>query len=188
MKPKQTFLHQFSIFQLILMALMAAFGIAAKPVITPLVHLITGPLFIPGGSIAGGFYMMWLVLGAGLVKKTGAGTLIGLVQALMVIAIGFMGSHGILSIVSYTLPGVAVDFVFLFSRRKQYQLLHYVMGGLAANVTGTMMTNLMFFRLPGVTVLFVLFSAALSGALGGILAYGLIKAMKRIPVLDSFWD
>jgi energy-coupling factor transport system substrate-specific component len=185
MKPT---LHQFSVFQLILIALMAALGIAAKPVITPLVHLITGPLFIPGGSIAGGFYMMWLVLGAGLVKKTGTGTLIGLVQALMVIAVGFMGSHGILSIVSYTLPGVATDFVFLFSRKKHYQLIHYVFGGMAANVVGTLMTNLMFFRLPAVTVLFVLFSAALSGALGGVLAYSLVKAMKRIPVLESFWD
>ncbi|GAG99538.1 unnamed protein product, partial [marine sediment metagenome] len=52
------FLQRFSLFDLVIIAMVAALGIATKPVITPLVHIITGPLFIPGGAIAGGFYMM----------------------------------------------------------------------------------------------------------------------------------
>ncbi|HHX74678.1 MAG TPA: hypothetical protein GX699_07225, partial [Firmicutes bacterium] len=48
-------LSRFSTFELVLLALMACLGIATKPIIVPLTHIITGPLFIPGGVIAGGF-------------------------------------------------------------------------------------------------------------------------------------
>jgi hypothetical protein len=54
-------------FDLVVIAMMASLGVAIKPVVVPLAHIITGPLYIPGGVIAGGFYMMWIVLGAGLV-------------------------------------------------------------------------------------------------------------------------
>ena len=89
--------------------LIACLGIAAKPIIVPLVRIITGPLYIPGGVIAGGFYMMWLVLGAGLIRKFGAGTLIAAVQAVMVMALGIHGTHGLMSLSTYLLPGIAVD-------------------------------------------------------------------------------
>lgn len=62
-------LKSFSIFEIVVIALMATIGIAIKPLISPLIHIITGPLYIPGGAVAGGFYMMWLILGAGLIGK-----------------------------------------------------------------------------------------------------------------------
>lgn len=43
-------------------AVLAAAGIAIKTVIVPLAQMITGPLLIPGGVVAGGFYMLFLVL------------------------------------------------------------------------------------------------------------------------------
>ena len=46
-------INKFSTFELVLIALSAALGIAVKPVIVPLVHIITGPLYIPGGAAAG---------------------------------------------------------------------------------------------------------------------------------------
>ena len=39
--------RKFSIFDIIIIALMATLGIATKPVIVPLAHIITGPLYIP---------------------------------------------------------------------------------------------------------------------------------------------
>ena len=68
LKPGE-YLRKFSIFDLVIIAISAAIGVAIKPVIVPLVQIVSGPLFIPGGAIAGGFYMMWLVIGAGLVGK-----------------------------------------------------------------------------------------------------------------------
>ncbi len=179
------FLNKFSIYNLIIIAVVSALGIATKPIVVPLVHIITGPLFIPGGAIAGGFYMFWIVLGAGIVKKSGTGTLIGIVQGILVIATGTMGTHGIMSIISYTLPGIVVDIVFLFSKNKEYNILHYVFGCLAANVTGTLISNILFFRLPFVTVILILSAAALSGAIGGLIAYTILRSLEKMNILGD---
>ncbi|HPX00255.1 MAG TPA: ECF transporter S component [Sedimentibacter sp.] len=179
------FLDRFSVFDLIIIALVSALGIATKPIVVPLVHIITGPLFIPGGAVAGGFYMFWIVLGAGLVKKTGTGTLIGLVQGILVTATGTMGTHGIMSIVSYTLPGIVTEIVFLFSKNKNYNILHYVFACLAANVTGTLISNILFFRLPFVTVILILSAAALSGTAGGLIGYTIIRSLEKMNILEN---
>ncbi|HQJ37915.1 MAG TPA: ECF transporter S component, partial [Bacillota bacterium] len=99
------FLSRFTVYDLVVISLTAALGIGIKPIIVPLVHIITGPLYIPGGAAAGGFYMLWIVLGIGITRKTGTGTLIGLIQALLVIITGFYGTHGAASIITYTIPG-----------------------------------------------------------------------------------
>jgi len=179
------FLKKFSVYNLIIIAVVSALGIATKPIVVPLVHIITGPLFIPGGAIAGGFYMFWIVLGAGIVKKSGTGTLIGIVQGILVIATGTMGTHGIMSIVSYTLPGIVTDLIFMFSINKKYNILHYVFGCLAANVTGTLISNILFFRLPFVTVILILSAAALSGATGGLIAYAIGRSLEKMNILED---
>lgn len=182
MYKKKTLLYNFSVFNLTIIAIVSALGVATKPIVVPLAHVITGPLLIPGGAIAGGFYMLWIVIGVGLVKKFGTGMLIGVVQAILVIATGAMGSHGIMSIVSYTLPGLGVDFVFLFAKNKNYNVLHYVIGCIFANIIGTFMSNIMFFRLPSVAVTLMLSSAALSGAIGGVLASSIIKGLEKMNI------
>ena len=42
--------------EMALIAVMAALGIAVKPVVVPVAHLIAGPLMIPSGALAGGIY------------------------------------------------------------------------------------------------------------------------------------
>lgn len=180
MNHSKSLLHNFSVFNLIIIAMVSALGVATKPIIVPLIHIISGPLFIPGGAIAGGFYMLWIVLGAAIVKKFGTGTLIGIVQSILVIASGIMGTHGIMSLVSYTLPGIMVDIIFLFSKNKNYNILHCLFGCMVANITGTMISNILFFRLPTTMVVLVLSSAALSGAIGGLIAYSILKGLSKI--------
>ncbi|WP_326906671.1 ECF transporter S component [Sedimentibacter sp. MB31-C6] len=179
------FLKNYTLFNLIIIAIVSALGIATKPIVVPLVHIITGPLFIPGGAIAGGFYMFWVVLGTGIVKKTGTGTLIGIVQGILVIATGTMGTHGVMSLISYTLPGITVDIVFLFSKNKKYNSLHYILGCTVANITGTLISNILFFRLPLVTVVLILSVAALSGIVGGIIAYSIAKGLEKMNILEE---
>lgn len=180
MKSRKRILSNFTVFDLVIIAVISALGVATKPIVVPLVHIITGPLFIPGGAIAGGFYMLWVVLGAGYVKKFGTGTLIGIVQSILVIATGAMGTHGVMSLISYTFPGLATDMIFLLSKDKNYNVLHYIFGCMAANVTGTLISNLLFFRLSSITVILLLSSAALSGAVGGLIALSLIKGLENI--------
>lgn len=171
-------LRRFSIFDLIVLALMACLGIATKPIIVPLTQIITGPLFVPGGVIAGGFYMMWLVMAAGLVQKAGAGTLTAAVQAVMITALGIFGTHGVASLATYLLPGIAVDAVMLFWRYKSTATSCFA-AGIAANICGTALVNLVFFRLPWIPLVLSLASASLSGGLGGLIAYGVLKGSEK---------
>lgn len=184
LKP-DVFFKKFTVFDLIIMAIVAAIGIAMKPVVVPLVHIITGPLFIPGGAIAGGFYMMWIVVGAGLVGKRGAATIIAVVQAVIVIAVGVIGTHGILSLITYVAPGVAIDILFLIIRQKGDNIFSCFFAGVAANLAGTVLTNFAFFKLPFVPLMLTLAGGALSGGLGGLVAYAVIKSVRKIKDVNQ---
>lgn len=178
----KTFLREFSTYQLVLIAMMASLGVAVKPVVTALAHIVTGPLFIPGGSVAGGFYMMWLVLGAALVKRPGTASLIGLVQSIMVIAVGFYGTHGIVSLATYTLPGATVDLLLWLLKRPPDDRMAMFVGGIGANLCGVLLTNMVFFRLPFFPLLLAASAGALSGALGGLLACLLAARFRRFDI------
>lgn len=179
---------KFSIIEIIVIALIGALGIATKPVIVPFAHIITGPLYIPGGAVAGGLYMMWIVLGLGLVGKVGTATLISIVQAIMVVSLGIYGTHGIVSFFTYIIPGLVVDLYVLFTRRKELQAGDYFIGGILANISGTFLVNLVFFRLPLIPLVLTLASASLSGGIGGLIAYGIIKNLKRNQVIKNLLD
>lgn len=174
------FLRTFKAYDLVLIAMMAALGVAVKPLVVTLVHLITGPLFIPGGSLAGGFYMMWIVLGAALVGRKGTATLIGLTQAIMVLASGVYGTHGLISLLTYTLPGVTVDLILLIFRFDPREKLAMFFGGIGANVCGVILSNAVFFRLPLFPLMLSVSTGALSGAVGGLLAWMVMNRFKRL--------
>jgi len=169
-------LSKYTPFHLILIAAMAALGIAVKPVVSALAQAVTGP--IPGGAVAGGIYMLFPVLAVSLTGAKGAGFLCGLCQGLMVLALGMSGSHGAFSPLTYALPGLAVDLMFLAFARKEANLPACVFAGLLANVTGTVSVNFVFFSLPWVPLLLSLCAAALSGSLGGAGAWGITKQLK----------
>lgn len=179
------FLKRFSMFDLAVISLTAAMGIAIKPIIVPLVHIVTGPLYIPGGAAAGGFYMLWLVLGLGMTGKLGTGTLIGLVQGLLVIITGVYGTHGAISIITYTLPGLLIDAgAFLLGKRLMTPAGFFILG-LLANISGTLLSSIIFFRLPIIPLLLSLCAASLSGGMGGLIAYKLIKELNRTGIIDK---
>ena len=177
------FLGQFSAYQLMVIALLAAMGIAVKSVITPLVHMLTGPLYIPGGAVAGGIYMPFLVLTISLTGKRGSAFFCGFCQGLMVLITGMGGSHGVLSVVSYPLTGLAVDLLMLVLRHRGCCLLCCFFGGIAANLTGTLIVNAAFFEMPALPLALSLVAAALSGGLGGALAWLFTKQLRKLRVI-----
>lgn len=176
---------KFSIFEIIVIALMATLGIATKPVIVPLAHIISGPLYIPGGAIAGGLYMMWVVLGVGLIGKKGVATLISIVQSVMVVSLGIYGTHGIISFLTYILPGMVVDLYILIAKPKEFQIGHLFICGILANIMGTFLVNVVFFRLPLIPLVLTLTTASFSGGIGGLIAYGIIKSLKKNQALEN---
>ncbi|MCF6465521.1 ECF transporter S component [Clostridium sp. Cult2] len=176
---------RFSVFEIIVIALMATLGIATKPVIVPLAHIITGPLYIPGGAVAGGLYMMWIVLGVGLIGRVGVATLISIVQAIMVVSLGIYGTHGIVSFITYILPGLVVDLYIFIVRPKKFQRGHLFICGILANISGTFLVNVVFFRLPLVPLILTLAVASLSGGIGGLIAYTILNKLKKNDVLEN---
>lgn len=179
-------INRFSVFEIVIISLMATLGIATKPVIVPLVNIITGPLYIPGGAIAGGLYMMWIVLGMGLVRKTGTASLIAIVQAIMVISLGIYGSHGIMSFLTYIIPGLAVDLYLLIFRPKRLNINVFFIAGILANLSGTFIVNIIFFRLPTTPLVLTLASASLSGGLGGLISYGIFEKLEENGVIKNW--
>ena len=179
-------LNKFSLFDLLLIALIGSLGIAVKPVISPLVRIITGPLMIPGGAVAGGLYMMFIVLAYGLTRRRFAGTLTSTVQAFIVVLTG-IGSHGVISFATYIVPGIAVDLVMLAFYFKNSAARPKApacfCAGIAANVTGSLIVGAALFDIPLIPLLLMLASAALSGGLGGILAYLILKRIYKLELL-----
>ena len=161
---------------------MSAVGLAIKPVVNAAVHLVSVPLMIPGGSLAGGLYMMWIVLAYAVTGKFGTASMVGLVQAIMVLITGMPGSHGILSLLSYVAPGVMTDlllFIMIGLCKREYDRLASFFAGMCANLTGTLIVNMIFFRLPLPFLALTSVIAALSGGIGGLIAWELYRVMRR---------
>jgi hypothetical protein len=180
-------LNKFSVFELLVISLAAALGIAVKPVISPLARIITGPLMIPGGVLAGGIYMMFLVLAYGLTRKRLAGTLTAVVQAFIVVLTG-IGSQGLMSFATYILPGAAVDLIMLVFHRRgksRPKAPACFFAGIAANVTGSFLVSMAIFDIPLAPLLLALATAAFSGGLGGLLAYAVLKQIYKLELIND---
>lgn len=180
--PVSRALRAFSTRDLVMIAVLAALGIAIKPIVVPIAHMVAAPFLIPGGAFAGGLYMMWLVVGMGIVGKRGTATLIAIVQALLVMFTGVIGSHGVMSLITYTMPGIAMDLGLLVVGHRCCCLRCCFLAGVLANVTGTLMVSMIFFSLPTIPLLLALCTAALSGGVGGIIAWQVIKQLHRFHI------
>jgi len=178
-------LKRFSIYDLSMMAIMAVIGIAIKPIVVPLAHIISGPLMIPSGAFAGGLYMMWLVIGYGIVKKPGTATIIAIVQAILVLITGVVGSHGIMSLFTYVTPGVVMDLFLLAIGHRVCCRGCAVLSCAVANVTGTACVNIVFFQMPGMYLILVLSVALFSGGIGGLFAWELLKVMNKYHMIQG---
>ena len=176
-------LKTFSIYHLMVIAILAALGIAVGSITGYLVRLITRPLMIPGGAVAGGIYMLFLILATAFTNKKTAAALCGFVQAIIVMLTGFGGHHGAITIITYTAPGLAILAVMLIMRHKGCCALCCFFAGAAANLTGTFLVGFGVMALPLVPMLLSLTLAFVSGGLGGLLANSIIKQVKKLGVI-----
>ncbi|HUT79680.1 MAG TPA: ECF transporter S component [Candidatus Bathyarchaeia archaeon] len=180
-------MKRYSTFDLIIIAIMAALGLGTKQIIRPLVSLITVPLGIPGGAVVGGFYMLWLVLTKRLAPKFGTGFLFGLTQALVVMILPF-GSHGIFTLITYSMPGLAVDLIDLAFGKKANGVICSMIEGAIANFVGSLLVLILIFRLALEPSIFITLIALLTGNIGGIISYYIAKQLANTLSLDLSID
>jgi hypothetical protein len=153
--------HGFSTFQLILLALFAALIVVAK-------IALRLPLQLPGHS--GIFWMAIIIVGAGVVPRVGAASLIGLTSGIIAAFLG-LGDFGALNtLLSYTMVGVGTDLALLLLGRKPESL---VIAMLAAT----------FGHLAKFLVKWGL--GVLTGAPVGFVALGLVRAIVGYVVFGA---
>jgi len=161
---------------LIIIAGLAGIGLAIKPLISPLSKMITSPLMIPGGSFTGGLYMLWMVLAVLIVDKFGTGIVYGLLQALVIMVIGIRGNQGLLSLVSYTFPGLLVDLVYLVMLHPERILGQMLLCALA-NMAGALIVAIFVFHHPLPFILIIEGMSMISGIIGGWISWTIYKTI-----------
>lgn len=171
-------LRNFTTRDLIIIAGLAGIGIAIKPLVSPLSKMISTPLMVPGGSFTGGLYMLWLVLAVLIVSKPGTGTLYGILQALVVMVIGLRGNQGLLTLVSYPLPGILVDVIYYFLRWPGWIVTHLILCSLA-NMAGALVVAVFLFHHPLPYIGIIAGMSLVSGCLGGAVSWGIYKSLAK---------
>lgn len=173
------FLAKFTTFDFVIIALLSACGIATKPFVRILAQIFTGSI-IPVGTVAGIFYMLWIVLACSIVRKRGTAILVGIVQAVLVVVFDMLGNKGLANLLVYVVPGVTLELAMLFFPHYVSTMISGFVAGGVANATGSLIMGLVFMRLPFVPLLVSLIGASIFGGVGGVVGF------KLYAILSSF--
>ncbi|MBE5956993.1 MAG: hypothetical protein E7253_11165 [Lachnospiraceae bacterium] len=176
------------------MALSIVLGLVSKKMMNPFANLITEALHIPGG-ISTGFSIMFLVIAAEIIKFScydsydgmadKCGILMGTVQGLVALALGRVGSMGILMPIGFMATGFAIDLVYRIAKRidcsrRERMVIANSFAALMASVTA----NIIVFRLWGPVLMLYLCVSAVSGMMYGFLAASV--ALRVQPIFYQY--
>lgn len=162
------------------MALCCVLGLVVKKVINPFANVITEVLHIPGG-ISTGFSIMFLVIAMEIVQMKHAGTMMGVVQGFLALALGRVGSMGLLSPIGYTVPGMAIDLVYFLQKYLKFsQTERMVFANALAAVMASVTANILVFHLHGPVLWLYLCVSATSGTIYGFLGSAVVKRMNAV--------
>jgi ABC-type thiamin/hydroxymethylpyrimidine transport system permease subunit len=170
-RQKFTNRKSFTLRDLLVISLLAALGMATKPLLQPFSRLLLNVFLVPGGVLFGGLYMMWLTLSRGMVGKPGSATLAAFIQGMVAFALGLSPAHGLLSAAVYVLPGLIVDLVFLIpGRTRSAQASRFLISCALANLSGIAAVALIrgFGQYPALLLMAL---GTISGGLGGLAAF-----------------
>ena len=121
----------FTVHELLIMAALAALGGVSGSAVSwigGIVHSVTG---LPGGlQFMAGIHVLWLVLAVGLIRKTGAATMTGLLKGAVELLSG--SKHGPIVFLLSALAGLCVDIVWTLTGRRNRLAAYMLAGGLGA--------------------------------------------------------
>lgn len=180
--------YYFSTRDLLMMAALAALGGIASTYINFIGDFFQSFLGFAGTTQwAAGLHVLWLVLAVGLTRKTGAGTVTGILKGAVELFSG--NTHGMLVLLVDLVAGILVDLGALPFRRKEGWLSYALAGGLAA--ASNVIVFQLFAAIPADFITVGLISlialvAFISGVIfAGILGTALLAAMRRSGVVKN---
>lgn len=174
--------------ELIMIALIAALSIAVKPYIRAPFGWVQTVLHLPVGVFIGGLYMFWPVLAGRLMPRFGAVFLTCLLQGVLAVLVGFTGLLGPAAFLSYLAPGVAIEALYLATRRGwagRWAWAETALAGALGNAAGAATNAFLFFALTGAAFTLAVTTSLLTGALGGWLAYLVGQRLARSSAIGG---
>ena len=163
--------------RMLFLALCCDFGLFAKQLIAPAANIVTDALHIPGG-IGTSFSLMFVVIAAAMVQRFGCAAMMSIVQSLIALAIGRVGSMGALSPIGYIAPGIVVD-VLLKLAKGLPMPDRLVLTNSLASVCASLTANMIVFHLKGAPLILYLSVAAVSGAVCGLIGAKIVPMVSR---------
>ena len=121
----------FSTRDLLIMAVLAAMGGVTSTYVNTLGDATQAALGFPGATQwAAGLHTIWIVLAMGILRKTGSGTVMGILKGAVELMSG--NSHGVIILLINLVAGLLVDFGFFIFRDKRSIAPYLVAGALSA--------------------------------------------------------
>lgn len=162
------------------MALCCVLGLFSKKLVNPFANIITESLHIPGG-VSTGFSIMFLVIGTELVQMPKCGTLMATVQGLLALALGRVGSMGILMPLGYIVTGIAIDLIYYLQKFINFSSVErMVFANALAAIFASLTANVLVFQLSGSVLWLYLCVSAMSGTCFGFLGSVIAKRLSVI--------
>ncbi len=159
--------YYFSTKDLVTIAVLSALGGALSTFVGYLGLLLNTAIGTPfgAGQFLSGLHVFWIILAAGLIRKSGVGTATGLIKGFVEFFTG--STHGLLVVVVSLIQGIIVDFGFATVRHRDSLSLYCIIGGFAS-ASNVIVFQLFYFS--GVPWLFILLLVLLAFSSGIIFA------------------
>ena len=153
-------------------------GVFCKKLINPLANSVTDALHVPGG-ISTAIALMFLVIASGITGRKWCASAMGLMQAVMALSLGTVGSMGFLMPLAYLIPGIVIDIVMLIPNNTYFSVrLKAFIANIIGSVSAALFADIVVFHLPAKPFMVYMCLAALSGAVYGFLAGAVIAPVK----------
>ena len=172
------------------MAICCVLGMFTKKIINPFANIITEALHIPGG-ISTGFSIMFLVIATEVVRGDDTdeqdddirkcGTLMGIVQGLLSLALGRVGSMGIFMPIGFIIPGISIDFIYSLQKYMKFaQTERMVFANTLAAVMASVTANVIVVHLSGPILGLYLCVSGVSGIIYGFLGSAIAVRLRSV--------
>lgn len=176
----------FSTRDLLIIAVLAALGGVTSTYINAVGNAVHAALGFPGATQwAAGLHTLWIVLAMGILRKTGTGTMMGVIKGSVELMSG--NTHGVIILLINLVAGLLVDFGFFIFRDKRSIAPYLVAGGLSAGsnviifqLFATLPTNILAMG----AIFFLTIVATISGIIfSGFAPFYLVNALIKADVV-----